>query len=98
MSLRTLPDPALRSLALKYFLAGFLCLPWLWLVNWIYIYPETRRRSSVDPSIRRLVWASLTGAVVMLGVVIAWISVYLTKRRDWGLIGDQLAVSVPLGT
>ncbi|TPX72733.1 hypothetical protein SpCBS45565_g00033 [Spizellomyces sp. 'palustris'] len=97
MSIRKMPAPAIRSLAWKYFIGGFLCLPWLWLVNFIYVYPETKRRKDLDKTVRHLTLASLAGSVFFLCAIIVWLSVFLTQRTKWGTAGDRISMNVPLG-
>ncbi|KAI8921886.1 gamma-secretase aspartyl protease complex, presenilin enhancer-2 subunit [Powellomyces hirtus] len=98
MSTRDVPEPALRTLAWRYFIGGFMCLPWLWLVNFIYIFPETRRRPELHKTIRNLTLASLAGSVFFLVLVITWLSIFLTQRTNWGATGDRLSQNIPLGS
>ena len=46
-------EAEIRTIAKRYFYIGFLLLPWLWLVNFIYIYPVTRRRPDLGKDIQR---------------------------------------------
>ncbi|KAH6571833.1 hypothetical protein BASA50_006920 [Batrachochytrium salamandrivorans] len=90
-------ESEILTLARRYFHLGFLGLPWLWLVNFIYIYPVTRSRPDLSPAIRRYAINSLIGSIVWLVIIVVWLSVYLTKRTSWGAIGDRISINIPAG-
>ncbi|KAI8999807.1 Presenilin enhancer-2 subunit of gamma secretase-domain-containing protein, partial [Gaertneriomyces semiglobifer] len=98
MSLRNMKETEIRSLAWKYFIGGFLFLPWLWLFNFIYIYPETRRHMEWSKTIRNLTLASLAGSLVYVVIITMWIWVYLSQRTHWGITGDRLSINISVGS
>ncbi|KAK5665589.1 hypothetical protein BDV3_006651 [Batrachochytrium dendrobatidis] len=96
-SIDRMKEQEIILLARRYFQLGFIGLPWLWLVNFIYIYPAIRKRPNLSPVIRKYAIYSLIGSLVWLVVIAAWLSVYLTRRNSWGAFGDKISVNIPLG-
>ncbi|KAI9325607.1 gamma-secretase aspartyl protease complex, presenilin enhancer-2 subunit [Zopfochytrium polystomum] len=91
-------EPAeVHKLARNYFVGGCLCLPWLWLVNFIYIYPAARKRSDLPASVRTYLYLSLAGSVVWTIALTVWMSLYFTRRNYWGSFGDLISISLPKG-
>eukprot|EP00045_Choanoeca_perplexa_P000766 m.16010 g.16010 ORF g.16010 m.16010 type:complete len:95 (-) comp10527_c0_seq1:206-490(-) len=75
-----------------YFYGGFLFLPWLWIVNAVWFFNESRTNSKI----RSMVIVSALGAVVWMAALIAWAIIYQNNRADWEN-GDKLAVVIPRG-
>ncbi|KAL2911576.1 hypothetical protein HK105_208949 [Polyrhizophydium stewartii] len=97
VAIERMKEDEILALSRRYFLLGFLFLPWLWLVNFIYVYPVTRKRPELPPAVRSYAMYSLAGSAVWLVIVVAWLSVYLTQRSSWGAIGDRISAYVPIG-
>lgn len=60
--------------------AGFFFLPWLWVMNVAYFWPDLRNKEGGDPEIRRHALRSLYGAgfyAVFLG---GWTLLYLIGK------------------
>ncbi|RKO95992.1 hypothetical protein CXG81DRAFT_14005 [Caulochytrium protostelioides] len=94
---KTAPEEVLKT-AQYYWYLGFAFLPWLWLTNFLYLYPLCRRRQDLDPRVLRIAYASLAGALVWVVVLAIWIPVFVTQRASWGSLGDVLAINIPYGT
>lgn len=80
----------------KYFIAGIPLLPWVWLVNVAWFWREAVKPDH-NPQVRRYVLLSALGALVYLTAIIAWVTVYQTKRIEWGADGDRISLHVPYG-
>ena len=81
----------------KYFLVGFLLLPCVWLVNFLWFFREAFLRKNSHPMIRRYVGGSLIGFLVWVAVIVVWTTVYQTQRVNWGAVGDYISFTVPVG-
>ncbi|KAI8806655.1 gamma-secretase aspartyl protease complex, presenilin enhancer-2 subunit [Cladochytrium replicatum] len=90
-------DAEILRIARLYFFGGLAFLPWLWLVNFIYVYPVTRKRTDLSPAISRYAWMSLVGSILWAFILTGWIVVYQTQRRSWGVLGDLLGINIPNG-
>ncbi|KAI9204014.1 gamma-secretase aspartyl protease complex, presenilin enhancer-2 subunit [Polychytrium aggregatum] len=90
-------DPEILKIARTYFFVGLAFLPWLWLINFLYIFPIIRKRPSLDRQIVRYVWMSLAGSIVWLVILLVWITLYLTQRNRYGTIADAIAINIPIG-
>ncbi len=64
-----------------YFVAGFFCLPWLWVLNAWFFW----RHREVTPVIGRNVRFSAVGAVVGLSAFITYVIVMQTSVHDSSL-------------
>ncbi|TPX34685.1 hypothetical protein SmJEL517_g02741 [Synchytrium microbalum] len=95
MRLEKLPEAEILKTARYMFYGGWLFLPWLWLVAFIYILPVTRKRPELNPRIAQYAWWSFVGSMVWLVIALAWLSIYLTQRVKWGAGGDRISVSLP---
>ncbi|CAF0881317.1 unnamed protein product [Adineta steineri] len=83
----------------KYYLAGFLFLPFLWLINAIWFYKQAFK---VEPypqqtQIRKYVIRSAIGTVIWLIIIIAWNITFQLLRTKIGPIGDFLTFVIPRG-
>lgn len=43
------------------------------------------------------IYMSAIGAFIWLVILIIWLSVFLTQRTKWGLLGDKLSIVIPKG-
>ncbi|KAI3634152.1 hypothetical protein MIR68_007756 [Amoeboaphelidium protococcarum] len=55
-------------------------------------------RSLLDSRVRKYLIYSSVGMCVWIVILAVWISIFVQRRLDWGLTGDQLTVVVPKGT
>ncbi|KAI8838959.1 gamma-secretase aspartyl protease complex, presenilin enhancer-2 subunit [Chytridium lagenaria] len=85
------------SMTRLYFIGGCFFLPWLWLVNFMHVWPSTRRRKDLPSSVTTYVYLSLGGAIFWTIVIVIWMSVYFTQRNKWGEFGDRISISLPKG-
>ncbi|KAI8613431.1 gamma-secretase aspartyl protease complex, presenilin enhancer-2 subunit [Chytriomyces sp. MP71] len=91
------PDEIL-AVARTYFWLGCAFLPFLWLVNFVYLYPVSRRRKAeLPPSVHTYLFLSLGGSIFWTIVIFTWLGLYLTNRTKWGALGDRLSINLPLG-
>lgn len=88
------------DLCRKYFYFGFAFLPFLWCVNAIWFAKEAFHRPSYpeQAQIKRFVIFSGIGSFIWLVALIAWISTFISKRAEWGALGDSLSFNIPTGT
>ena len=82
-----------------YFKAGFLLLPFLWLVNALWFYSEAFRRPGYPEQKKIKVYVILSGVGTLLWTIgmIAWITIYQINRASWGELGDNLSFLSPKG-
>ncbi|CAG2175445.1 unnamed protein product, partial [Oppiella nova] len=89
------------SLCRKYFYIGFLCLPFLWVVNSVWFF-RSAFMGAPDPSsdrkpIQRYVIYSMIGSLVWIVALVAWITTFQLKRAEWEATGDYLSFNIPRG-
>ncbi|VDD77982.1 unnamed protein product [Mesocestoides corti] len=81
------------------FLAGFACLPILWIVNFVWFFsaaflgPPSEDRKKF----RLYVCLSFFGALIWILGLIIWNIVYSQNRISWGVLGDRLSFNIPPG-
>ncbi|CAI2168857.1 11477_t:CDS:2 [Funneliformis geosporum] len=80
--------PEILSLCKKFFYIGFLFLPWLWVVNVIYMWPLTKR-SDID------LYFSMAGALFWFIALSTWYGIFVNQRIAWGEFSDKIIV-IPL--
>ncbi len=88
------------NLCRKYFQLGFALLPFLWAINSVWFFHEAFMKKPEYPEqaqIRRYVIMSAIGSLVFLAGLIAWISVFMVNRAEWGEFGDVLSFNIPTG-
>ncbi|XP_065827249.1 gamma-secretase subunit PEN-2-like [Oscarella lobularis] len=81
----------------KYYRWGFFCLPFIWLVNFVWFFKDAFRKSNPDKEIRKYLLRSISGVGIWIVVWTTWIVIYQKKRASWGGFGDGLSVTVPGG-
>jgi len=84
-----------ESVAQKRFFAGFLLLPWLWLVNAFHF-----RKAVLSPEPSKLRYyarASLVACGASAIPFVAWVMTYLTQWTSWGPSGDAISIVIPKG-
>ena len=88
------------DLCRKYFYFGFAFLPFLWCVNAIWFFKEAFYKPpyAEQAKIKRFVIFSGIGSLTWLVALIAWMSVFISKRAEWGELGDRLSFNIPTGT
>ncbi len=88
------------ELCRKYFFLGLAFLPFLWAVNAVWFFREAFLRSSFEgqKSLRRYVALSGLGALACLLALVAWTSLFLAKRAEWGEVADRLSFNIPTGS
>ncbi|KXS15131.1 hypothetical protein M427DRAFT_330319 [Gonapodya prolifera JEL478] len=91
------PAEDILSVCKKFFFGGFLFLPILWLINFVYMYPIIRARNDLSHDVRKYAFLSLAGAVLWLLILITWGIIFETQRDVWGVRGDMLSVVIPKG-
>lgn len=97
---------------IKWVLVGFVFLPFVWIVNSIWFFPDAfLRPTSNEKKKFRLcklisllfltflidVSLSLIGALIWIIGLTAWNVVYHQNRISWGFLGDRLSFNIPPG-
>eukprot|EP00727_Mastigamoeba_balamuthi_P006513 m51a1_g2482 putative presenilin enhancer (98) ;mRNA; f:75340-75830 len=90
-------DQEFRSVARKMFFLGFLFLPGVWVVLLCTFRNYWKEGSPEARDIRWYMKMAAVGAVLEIGMLIAWMSVYLTSWQTWGATGDKLNVITYVG-
>ncbi|KAI7852807.1 gamma-secretase aspartyl protease complex, presenilin enhancer-2 subunit [Circinella umbellata] len=86
----------LVSISKKMFYGGLAFLPFLWLINFMYLF-RTSRKPSAPPALKKYVYLSMAGCVAWFVAMTTWYAVYVNKRTSWGAAGDQITVVIPKG-
>uniref|UniRef100_A0A8C3UAX0 Gamma-secretase subunit PEN-2 n=1 Tax=Catharus ustulatus TaxID=91951 RepID=A0A8C3UAX0_CATUS len=93
MNLERVSNEEKLELCRKYYLGGFLLLPFLWLVNvvWFSLY-----LSQVCHLSRYVIRSAVGAALWGLGLGV-WVGLFQTRRNQWGALGDALSFTQPMG-
>jgi presenilin enhancer 2 len=88
------------QLCKKYFFCGFAFLPFLWAINAVWFFRDAfcRPPFAAQKSMKTFVVLSAVGSLFWWAVLIAWLSVFVNRRADWGELGDRLSFNIPTGT
>lgn len=99
MDISKVPHEKKLYLCRWYFKAGFALLPFVWAINFCWFFSEAFRKPAYkeQSEIKRLVIYSGLGAVIWLIAIIAWVSVFQSKRAEWGATADYMSFIIPLG-
>lgn len=99
MDLSRLTNDKKLYLCRWYFRAGFLLLPFLWVVNAIWFAKEAFLEPHYEEQkqIKRYVMFSAIGATVWSALLLAWIVTFQTQRAAWGEFADTISYIVPAG-
>uniref|UniRef100_U5EVA9 Gamma-secretase subunit PEN-2 n=1 Tax=Corethrella appendiculata TaxID=1370023 RepID=U5EVA9_9DIPT len=100
MDLGRVPNDRKLYLCKWYFLAGFICLPFVWAINAVWFFNEAFRKPEYEEQkqIKRYVILSSIGAIIWLIVAVTWITIFQLKRAEWGETADYLSFIIPLGS
>ncbi|KAK7105343.1 gamma-secretase subunit PEN-2-like [Littorina saxatilis] len=99
MDLAKVKDEDKLQLCRKYWIGGFVFLPFLWFVNACWFFNEAFRKPAYaeQKMIRSYVIRSMIGTVVWVGGVVAWVTIFQLKRASWGAAGDSISFVIPKG-
>jgi len=83
----------------KYYYAGFAFLPFLWAINAVWFFNDVFRKPAFEEQsqMRTYVIRSGIGALIWVGICVAWTCVFQINRASWGELGDQLSFVIPRG-
>ncbi|RKP11332.1 gamma-secretase aspartyl protease complex, presenilin enhancer-2 subunit, partial [Piptocephalis cylindrospora] len=84
-------------LAFPVFLGGFAFLPFLWAVNFFYMFKVMRERSDRIPRLKQYVWGSGIGALLWFIALTTWYAVFVNTRTTWGPGTDHFTVVLITG-
>ncbi|XP_071277378.1 gamma-secretase subunit PEN-2 [Agelaius tricolor] len=99
MNLERVSNEEKLQLCRKYYLGGFLLLPFLWLVNVLWFFRDAFLAPPFgeQPRIKKYVLRSALGAGLWgLGLGV-WVGLFQTRRGQWGALGDALSFTQPMG-
>ncbi|XP_068855913.1 gamma-secretase subunit PEN-2 [Aphelocoma coerulescens] len=99
MNLERVSNEEKLQLCRKYYLGGFVLLPFLWLVNvlWFFRAAFLAPPFGEQPRLKRYVLRSAVGAGLWgLGLGL-WVALFQTRRGQWGALGDALSFTQPMG-
>lgn len=84
----------------SYYRLGFLCLPFIWTINYFWFTEEANKEPAFDEQaeIRKYRTRSGVGAVIWLIIISAWIITYQINRTRWGKFGDDISFIIPTGS
>ncbi|XP_061920211.1 gamma-secretase subunit PEN-2 [Entelurus aequoreus] len=99
MNLERLPNEEKLNLCRKYYLGGFVLLPFLWLVNVVWFFKEAFFKPvyTEQLQIKTYVKRSAVGLLLWVAVLTTWITIYQHYRAEWGEMGDYISFNIPLG-
>jgi presenilin enhancer 2 len=89
-------NEGLKVVAKRLFIGGFLLLPFLWLMNYLYLRKYIQR-ASCPPEVKFYVRGSLVGFLVVTSLFAVWTLVFLLFREEMGPAGDSISLLVPKG-
>ncbi|RKP22638.1 gamma-secretase subunit PEN-2-like protein [Syncephalis pseudoplumigaleata] len=90
--LERLSDAEITDVARKMFLGGLPCLPFLWIIAAVWLYPSVRERGPRVPQLRQYHMYCIIGAVLWFIATTTWYAIFVNRRLDWGETGDRLTV------
>lgn len=79
------------GVAKKMYFGGFLLLPWLWFVNYLY-FKDVVKAPHANQQLKTIVRRSLIGAVVFAVALIVWMTYFILNKDNMGALGQTLAV------
>ncbi|XP_071957791.1 gamma-secretase subunit PEN-2-like [Antedon mediterranea] len=99
MDLKRVSNEDKLQLCKTYYKAGFLFLPFLWLVNFVWFFREAFTKPSFEQQkqIKTYVIRSLIGTSIWMVVLITWITIFQLKRAEWGETADKISFIIPKG-
>jgi len=89
-------NDGLRKVSKRLFQGGFLFLPFLWLLNYVYLRKYIQR-PSCPPEVKFYVRASFVSFFAVTSLFAVWAVVFLLFREEMGATGDSLSVIIPKG-
>ncbi|RUS35146.1 gamma-secretase aspartyl protease complex, presenilin enhancer-2 subunit [Jimgerdemannia flammicorona] len=95
-SIDKLAPTEILSIAKKMFWGGFAFLPFLWLVNFMYLWPATKR-ADAPPELKKYLLMSLAGSITWLIILSTWFGLFVNMRVAWGAAADMITVVIPKG-
>ncbi|RUS22959.1 gamma-secretase aspartyl protease complex, presenilin enhancer-2 subunit [Endogone sp. FLAS-F59071] len=95
-SIDKLPPTELLWMAKRMFWGGFAFLPFLWLVNFIYLWPATKR-DNAPKELKKYLYMSLIGSIVWFVILSTWFGLFVNMRIAWGAAADMITVVIPKG-
>ncbi|VDO04967.1 unnamed protein product [Rodentolepis nana] len=83
----------------KYFFVGLAFLPFVWIVNTIWFFPDAflKPASNERKKFRLYLSLSFIGALIWIIGLISWNIIYHQNRISWGSLGDRLSFNIPPG-
>lgn len=98
------PDPrrsksGLLRVSRRMFILGFFLLPWMWLMNWIYMR-EHLKLKDCPPMARWYARASLLLFFIVTPILLTWMAAFQLYRHDMGqhgIIGEWISLYEPYG-
>lgn len=99
MDMKRMKNEDKLELCRKYYIGGFVCLPFLWAVNAIWFFKEAFFAPAYDQQkkIKSYVIQSMVGALVWIAIITAWVVVFQIYRADWGETADRMSFIIPKG-
>ncbi|KAL1925607.1 uncharacterized protein VTP21DRAFT_490 [Calcarisporiella thermophila] len=87
----------IHTLARRYFFAGFIFLPFLWLVNVIYLWPTLKREDVRLMGVKKYLICSMVGVAFWAIALAIWYGLFVSNRVQWGASADTITVIIPKG-
>merc|ERR1739845_93076 len=90
------------TLSRNYFIIGWFLLPFVWLANTIWFWPDcygsrVSENLETTKTFRKYFIGSMVGCVVWFGIIISWIVYFQAQRHNWGPTSDMLYYWIPYG-
>ncbi|XP_002732039.1 gamma-secretase subunit PEN-2-like [Saccoglossus kowalevskii] len=99
MDLKRVANPDKLDLCRTYYKGGFFCLPFLWIVNFIWFFKDAfiKEEFPQQKQMRTYIIHSAIGSVVWLAIIASWVVVYQIYRPIWQPFADYIAFIIPKG-
>lgn len=99
MNLNNLSDKERLRICRIYYLAGFLFLPFLWIVNFVWFFRQVFMRKAYpeQAEMKQYLIRSAIGSMVWFVIIVSWNIIFQIHRIEWEAVGDYLTFVIPRG-
>uniref|UniRef100_A0A914Z6L8 Gamma-secretase subunit PEN-2 n=1 Tax=Panagrolaimus superbus TaxID=310955 RepID=A0A914Z6L8_9BILA len=99
MNLERIRDTEKLDLCRKYFYIGCFCLPFVWLVNFVWFFKHAYKRPhfAQQELIRKYTTFSIIGCIIWTILIVAWNIVFHYYRTSYAQYADYLSFVFPIG-
>jgi len=98
-----MPAEERLKLSRNYFIIGFLLLPFVWLTNAVWFWPDcfgarVSDNLEIRKTFKKYVIGSLAGCAVWTLILASWVAYFQMNRKSWDSSSDYLYYWLPYGS